>query len=160
MILPTMGNLLIGLSFFKQYSKALDIRNHLLHFSDVSLQLRKANGKYNCDICEHMAAKKNLLSPYQQFMVPVCNNAKTGTTTGPAEAIPTMTRKEAVLFTPAEVEFKKGYTKLHVTNTHHHFYTINAGAIFGNFTVIASSQAKHVKIIASSSLSTQMRLLL
>ena len=45
MNLPTMGDILIGMSLLKQYSVALDIRTHLIHFPDVSLKLRTANGK-------------------------------------------------------------------------------------------------------------------
>ena len=52
MILTTMGNILTGMSFFKQYSLTPYIRNHLIQLTDVSLQLRKVNGHYNCDMYE------------------------------------------------------------------------------------------------------------
>ena len=41
LILPTMGTILIGMSFFEKYSVNLDIKNHLVHFPNhmMSMQL-------------------------------------------------------------------------------------------------------------------------
>ena len=37
MILPTMGNILIGMSFFKMYSVTLDLANNVVKFPDITL---------------------------------------------------------------------------------------------------------------------------
>ena len=99
-----MGIILKGMSFSKQYSVKLDIRNRLIHFPDVSLQLGKANGKYNCDMCKLRSAHRIVLPPYQQITVPLCKDTEIGTTTGIAEATPTINRKEAFLATLAPVK--------------------------------------------------------
>ena len=70
------GNSLMGMAIIKQYSVTLGILNHLLHFSDVSLQLSEATGKYNYDMCEFRAAEKIVLPPYLQVMVRVCSNSE------------------------------------------------------------------------------------
>ena len=143
LMVPTMGNVLIGMSFSKQYSVTLDI-----HFPDVSLQLHEANGKYSCDMCELRAAQKIVLSPYQQVMIPVCNNAEIGRTTGTAEATPTITRKETLLVTLAIFKFEKDYTDMQISNPHDHIFGINAGAILAIFFVLGPNQAEHVKPFA------------
>ena len=84
------------MSYFKQNSVTLDLRNLLIHFPDVSLQLRKANRNYNCDMLELRA----VLPPNQQVVVEVWTNAEMETTTGTAEAPPAITGEEALLVTP------------------------------------------------------------
>ena len=112
LILPTMGNILIGLSFFKQYSVTLHIQNHQIHFPDLSLQLHKANGKNKCDKCELRAAQKIVVTLFQQGMLPACTNAEIEKTTGTTEATSTITMKEALLVTPVMVNLEKGFTIL------------------------------------------------
>ena len=152
-ILPTMRHILIGMSLFKQNSVTLAIRNHLIHFSDVSLQLHKANGKISCNMCELRAAQKIVLLPQQQIIVPVCTNSEIGTTAGNAETTSTLTRKKALLFTPAMVKLEQSYTNLRVTNPHKHIYMINPRAILANLTVLTPNQAKHMKPVATEHLS-------
>ena len=41
MVLPTMGNILIGMSFFKKYSVTLDLANNIVKFPDITLQFQK-----------------------------------------------------------------------------------------------------------------------
>ena len=43
MILPTMGNNLIGTSFFKKYSVTLDLANNIVRFPELTLQLKPPN---------------------------------------------------------------------------------------------------------------------
>ena len=52
MVLTTMGNIFNGMIFLRKYSVTIDINDHLLHFPDLSLQFKHANGKYKCKMCE------------------------------------------------------------------------------------------------------------
>ena len=152
-LLPTMGNILIGMSTFKQNSVTLDFQNHVIQFPDVSLQHRKANGKYNCNMCELRTAQNVVLPPYQQIIVSVSTNVKSATITGTAAATPTITRNEALWATSTVVELENGYTNQQVTNPHDHIYTINAGGTPANLTVLSPNQAKHIKPFAPEHLS-------
>ena len=38
MVLPTMGNILIGMSFFKKYSVTLDLANNTVKIPDITLK--------------------------------------------------------------------------------------------------------------------------
>ena len=42
LVLPTMGTILIGMTFFEKYSVNLDMKNHLVHFPNhmMSMQVR------------------------------------------------------------------------------------------------------------------------
>ena len=44
MILPSMGNILIGMSFFEKYSVTLDLANNIVKFPEITLQLKPPNG--------------------------------------------------------------------------------------------------------------------
>ena len=152
-ILPTMGNILFGISFLNQSLVTLDIRNHLIYFPDVPPQLCKANGRYNCDIHELPVTQKILLLPYQQVMVPVCTNVESATTTGTAVATTTINRKKAHLVTPPFSNLRRA-TPICKSPTHHdHISTINAGAIRANFTLLRLNPAKHVQLVAPERLS-------
>ena len=50
----TMGNILIGMSFFKKYSVTLHLKNNLaqLQFLELSLQLRLQHGSFKCGLFE------------------------------------------------------------------------------------------------------------
>ena len=40
-ILSTMKLVLIGMSFFEKYSVTVDLKNHLVHPPDISMQIRR-----------------------------------------------------------------------------------------------------------------------
>ena len=58
MVLPTMGNVLIGMSFFKKYSVTLDLANNIVKFPDITLQLRLVNGKFKNKLLEMKTTQK------------------------------------------------------------------------------------------------------
>ena len=69
--LPTMGNILIGLSFSKKHFVTLDFRNNgFQNFPDLSLQLRPKNGKLNCGEFTLKATHKLVVGIFQQVVVP------------------------------------------------------------------------------------------
>ena len=63
MILPTMGNILIGMSFFKKYSVTLDLANNIVRFPDITLQLRPTNGKFKTKMMELRTSQKVVYTP-------------------------------------------------------------------------------------------------
>ena len=52
MILPTMGNILIGMSFFKKYSVTLDLANNVIKLPDITLQLKPQRGRYKIQMID------------------------------------------------------------------------------------------------------------
>ena len=63
MILPTMGNILIVMSFFKKYSVRLDLENNIVRFPDITLQLRPTNRTFKTKMM-HMQRNRLLYAPY------------------------------------------------------------------------------------------------
>ena len=63
MVLPTMGNVLIGMSFFKKYSVTLDLANNIVKFPDITLQLRSVNGKFKNKLLELKTTQKMVIQP-------------------------------------------------------------------------------------------------
>ena len=86
MILPTMGNILIGMSFSKKYSVTLDFAIIIVSFSEITLQLKPQDGKFKFQILELRASQKTTISPRQQVFVPVMTEKDIGTVTGTVEA--------------------------------------------------------------------------
>ena len=68
MILPTVGNILIGLSFFKKYSVTLDLANHIVGFPEITLQLKPPIGKFKLPMLKLRASQKTTISPRQQVL--------------------------------------------------------------------------------------------
>ena len=52
MVLPTLGIVLIRMSFFKKYSVTLDIANNIVKYPDIPLQLRAVNRKFKNKLLE------------------------------------------------------------------------------------------------------------
>ena len=125
MILPTMGNILIGMSFFKKYSVVLDTANHIVKFPDITLQLRNKKGKFTCSYLDLRAAQKIVIQPMQQIMVPVHADTGIDSAHGIVEEAPPFARKSELLVSPAIVELSDGKTAVQVTNPLDHVYTIN-----------------------------------
>ena len=65
MILPRMGNILIGMSFFKKYSVTLDLANNIVRFPEITLQLRPQNGKFKLQMLELRTSHKTTIPPRQ-----------------------------------------------------------------------------------------------
>ena len=71
LILPTMGNILIGMSFFKNNSETLDLANNFVRFPEIALQLKPPNGKFKLQMLELRASQKITISSTQQVFFPV-----------------------------------------------------------------------------------------
>ena len=82
MVLPTMGNVLIGMSFFRKYSVTLDLANNIVKFPDITLQLRSVNGKFKNKLLELKTTQKMVVQPNQQVFVPVVVERDLGDITG------------------------------------------------------------------------------
>ena len=52
MVLPTLGIVLIRMSFFKKYSVTLDLANNIVKYPDIPLQLRAVNRKFKNKLLE------------------------------------------------------------------------------------------------------------
>ena len=87
MVLPTMGKVLIGMSFFKKYSVTLDLTNNIMKFPDITLQLRSVNGKFKNKLLELKTTQKMVIQPNQQVFVPVVIERDLGDITGTVEGL-------------------------------------------------------------------------
>ena len=76
MVSSTMGNILIGKSFLRKYSKTLDISKRLVHFPALSLQLKNSNGKYKWNMCKRLETQKLVVARSKKFWLP-CARTKT-----------------------------------------------------------------------------------
>ena len=97
------------------------------------------------------AERRIVLLPHQQKMVPMCTNAELGLTTDRAEVEPTITKKEALFFTPAVVKREENLTSLQVINVNDRIYTINADAIFAKFTSLTTKRGGTCDAICTGS---------
>ena len=80
MILPTMGNILIGRSCFKKYTVTLDLANNVVNFPDIALQLKSERGRYKIKMIDLQTTQKTVIQPDQQLIVPVLAERDIGTT--------------------------------------------------------------------------------
>ena len=107
MILPTMGNILIGMFFFKKYSVTLHLANNIVLFLEITLQLKPPIGKFKFQMLELRASQKRTISPRQQVFVPVMAEKDIGTVTGTVEAFWAIERKTELLVSPPMSEIRE-----------------------------------------------------
>ena len=104
LILPTMGTILIGMSFFEKYSVNLDIKNHLVHFPNhmMSMQVRQQkNNKFKTGLINLCSSNRTVIPPLHQVMIQVHSDADITLTTGTVEGSPAFMRKTCLLVSPA-----------------------------------------------------------
>ena len=78
LILPTMGTILIGMSFFEKYSVNLDIKNHLVHFPNhmMSMQVRQQkNNRFKTGLIDLCSSTRTVIPPLHQVMIQVHSDA-------------------------------------------------------------------------------------
>ena len=63
MILLSMGNTLIDMSFFKKYSVTLDLANNVVKFPDITLQLKPERGRYKIQKIKLRTSQKTVIPP-------------------------------------------------------------------------------------------------
>ena len=143
MVLTTMGHILFGMTFLRKHRMTLDISKHLVHFRDISLQLKPSNENYKCKTCILRDAQKNVVSPFQQFILPMCTNEEMSSSQGTIEATPSVNQKAALLITPAIVKLENNTSVIQITNPNNHTYTISPGAVLANFTNLTPNPAKN-----------------
>ena len=83
-----MGNVLIGMSFFKKYSVTLDLANNIIKFPEIALQLRSVNGKFKNQLLQLKTTQKMVIQPNQQVFVPVVIERDLEEITAPSKGYP------------------------------------------------------------------------
>ena len=160
LVLPTMGTILIGMSFFEKYSVNLDIKNHLVHFPNhmMSMQVRQQiNKKVKTGLIDLYSSSRTTILPHHQVLIEVHSDADISRTTGTVEGTrtPAFMRETCLLVSPAVVDLDDGKTMIRVTNPNAHVYTLEANTNLANFRTPTPHQAanitpmpvKHLKLI-------------
>ena len=101
MILPTMGNILIGMSFSKKDSVTLDLANSFIKFPDITRQLKPEQGRYKSNMIKLRTSQKTVIKPHQQIINPVLAEKDLGTIKGTMETFPAFERKTQLLVSSA-----------------------------------------------------------
>ena len=152
MILPTMGNILIGMSFFKKYSVTLDLANNIVRFPEITLQLKPQNEKFKLQMLELRASQKTTIQPRQQVFIPVTSEKDIGQVTGTVEAFPAFERKTELLVSPSMSEINDQQTHVQITNYLDHSITIPQSTTVAVFRILTPNQAKNVQPMTSEQL--------
>ena len=152
MILPTMGNILIGMSFFKKYSVTLDLANNIVRFPEITLQLKPPNGKFKLQMLELRTTQKTTISPGQQIFVLATTDKNIGTKTGTIEAFPAFERKTELLVSPSMSEIKDQQTHVQITNHMDHAIRIPQNTTIAVFRILTPNQAKNIQPMTNEQL--------
>ena len=147
LILPTMGTILIGMSFFEKYSVNLDIKNNLVHFPNrmMSMQVREQkNNKFKTGLTNLCSSNKTVIPPLHQVMIQVHSDADISLTTGTVEGSPAFMRKTCFLVSPALVDQDEGKTTIKVTNPNNHTFTLDANTTLAHFRIPTPHQAANI----------------
>ena len=152
MILPTMGNILIGMSFFKKYSVTLDLSNNVVKFPDITLQLKPERGRYKIQMIELRTTRKTVIQPDHQLNVPVLAERDLDTIQGTIEAFPSFERKTQLLVSPALAQFTEMKSHVQITNSTSHTITVSPKTTVTTFMIMTPNQAKNLQPMSNEQL--------
>ena len=147
LVLPTMGTILIGMSFFEKNSVNLDIKNHLVHFPIhmMSMQVRqRTNKKFKTGLISLYSSSRTTIPPHHQVLIEDHSDADISRTTGTVEGTPAFMRKTCLLVSPAVVDLDDGKTMIQVTNPNEHMYTLEANTNLAHFRIPTPHQAANI----------------
>ena len=152
MILPTMGNILIGMSFFKKYSVTLDLANNIVRFSEFTLQLKPPNGKFKLQMLELRTSQKSTIAPRRQVVIPVVAEKDIGTVTGTVETFSAFERKTELLVSPSKSEIREQQSHVKLTNHLDHAVTIPQNTTIALFKILTPNQAINIQPMTTEQL--------
>ena len=147
LVLPTMGTILIGMTFFEKYSVNLDIKNHLVNFPNhlMSMQVRQqTNKKFKTGLIGMYSNSRTTIPPHLQVLIEVHSDADISRTIGTVEGTPAFMRKTCLLVSPAVVDLDDGKTMFQVTNPNEHVYTLEANTNLSNYRIPTPHQAANI----------------
>ena len=145
MILPTMDKILIGMSFFKNYSVTLDLANNIVRFPEITIQLKRPNGKFKLQMLDLRASQKTTISPRQQFFVPVMAVKDIDTVAGPVKAFPAFERKTELLVSPSMSEIREQQSHVQIPNNLDHAITIPQNTTVAVFKKLTPNKARNLQ---------------
>ena len=145
MILPTMGNILIGMSFFRKYTVTLDLANKVVKFSDITLQLKPERGRYKIQMIKLRTTQKTVIQPDHQLIVPVLAERDLGTIQGTLETFPAFERKTQLLVSPSLAQIPDMKSHVQITNLTSHTITHNPIMTVATYRIMTPNQAKNLQ---------------
>ena len=94
-----MGNVFIGMSFFKKLSVPLDLASNIVKFPDITLQLRTVNGKIQKQIAgiENHSKDTAFIRPNRHVFVPVVIERNLGHMTDTVDGLPACGRRSHLM---------------------------------------------------------------
>ena len=109
-----MGNILFGMSFFKEHCVLLDIANKMVQFPDNTLQLKPERGQYIYEVHDNKSietrtvymielrrSRKTVTQPDQPLFVPDLMEKDLDTITSTLRAFPAFEQKTKLLLSSA-----------------------------------------------------------
>ena len=134
MILPTMANILIGMSLFKRNSE--DLAYNIGRFPEFTSQLKASNGKLKLQMLKLRASQKTSISPRQLVFVAVMAE----------KDIETVTK---LLVSPWISEIRDQQTCVQITNHLHHRIALPHNTTVAVFCILTPSQAKSIQTLTN-----------
>ena len=147
LVLPTMGTILIGMSFFEEHSVNRDIKDHSVHFPNhmMSMQVRQqTKKKFKTGLIDLYSSSRKTIPPHHQVLIEVHSDADISRTTGTVEGTPAFMRKTCLLVSPAVVDLDDGKTMIQVTNPNEHVHTLGTNTNLVTFRIPTPHQAANI----------------
>ena len=152
MILPTMGNILIGMFFLEKYSVTLDLTNNVVKFPNITLQLKPERGRYKIQMIELRTTQMTVIQPDHQLIVPVLSERDLGTIQGTVETFPAFERKTQLLVSPALAQIAEMKNHVQITNLTSHTIMLNPNTTVATFRKMTPNQAKKLQPMSNEQL--------
>ena len=147
-ILSTMGMVLLGMSFVEKFSETIDIKNHLVHHQNFTMQVRKNSKIKDPNIFIRLqTTQKMVIDRSNKWWYPSQLRLPMFPRTSPWEATPAIGKRDATPVSPAVVSLTEGKTMLLITNPHSHTNTLDSYVVVSKYEVMTPQQAVNPKSV-------------
>ena len=143
---------LIGLLFLQRNSTILDMRQGILNFPFLSMQLKNENRTYPNVIEPILNPVETTLQPGKRTTIWVKSQIYTDNeATGRIQPSPILEKDEDLLICPALLSTQNNKHMVQISNFLDRPYTLRKGTHIATFAILTPEQTKHIRTVNATS---------
>ena len=151
-VMTNLSRPLTGLLFLQRNSTILDMRQGILNFPLLSMQLKNENWTYPNVIEPILHPVETILQPGKRLTSWVKSHIYTDNeATGIIQPSPLLENDEDLLICPAPSSTQNNKQMIQISNFLDQSYTLKKGTHIKNFSILTPEQTKHIRAVNPTS---------
>ena len=151
-VMTNLASPLIGLLFLQRNSTILDMRQEILNFPFLSMQLKNEDRTYPNVIEPIINPAEIILQPGKRTTIWIKSQIYTeNEATGIIQPSPLLENDQYLLICPAISSTQNNKHMVQISNFLYHPYTLNKRTHIANFSILTPEQTKHIRPVNPTS---------